>query len=233
MGSVTTFEGESRSKWAFVPVSIASEFGVIFPPMSNEKSPVLSVAPSNIEGPVAEKLKIKRHSPKARIPTRSSPSAAGYDLYRLDADVFNRSGDPGLMDNSARKGKLSQLRGELLSIPKFRLYLLLGHTDASPRGVALVGGIYHENFHPLLMDGSLAAKFGIDAGAGVIDPDYRGILFILLFNHGEKDFEGPFLGPHPRYLRLPVFIPVSEGDRVAQLIIERIYTLEISEVEVS
>ena len=83
------------------------------------------------------------------------------------------------------------------------------------------------------MDGSLAAKFGIDAGAGVIDPDYRGILFILLFNHGEKDFEGPFLGPHPRYLRLPGFIPVSEGDRVAQLIIERIYTLEISEVEVS
>jgi len=76
-------------------------------------------------------------------------------------------------------------------------------------------------------------KFGIDTGAGVIDTDYRGILHILLFNHGEKEFQGPFLGLYLGYLHLPVFLSVSEGDRIAQLIIERIYTPEISEVKVS
>ena len=66
-------------------------------------------------------LKIKRHSPKARVPTRGSALAAGYDLYRLDAGVFKRSGDPGLMVKSARKRKPSRPKGKLSSIPKFRL----------------------------------------------------------------------------------------------------------------
>ncbi|KAJ7122735.1 dUTPase-like protein [Mycena epipterygia] len=59
----------------------------------------------------------------------------------------------------------------------------------------------------------LASKFMIDTGAGVIDADYRGVVFVLLFNHSDKDFQ------------------VEEGDRVAQLIIERIYTPEVLEVE--
>ncbi len=59
----------------------------------------------------------------------------------------------------------------------------------------------------------LAAKNFIDTGAGVIDADYRGPVKVLLFNHGESDFE------------------VKEGDRIAQLVIERIYTPEVVEVE--
>lgn len=35
-----------------------------------------------------------------------------------------------------------------------------------------------------------AAKFMIDTGAGVIDADYRGIVFVLLFNLSDKDFQG-------------------------------------------
>ncbi len=50
----------------------------------------------------------------------------------------------------------------------------------------------------------LAAKFGIDTLAGVIDPDYRGELLIVLANHGSADFE------------------VKPGDRIAQFIIEKI-----------
>lgn len=46
----------------------------------------------------------------------------------------------------------------------------------------------------------------------MIDADYRGQVKILLFNHSDTDF------------------PVSEGDRVAQLVLERIYTPEIIEV---
>jgi dUTP diphosphatase len=38
--------------------------------------------------------------------------------------------------------------------------------------------------------GRLASKFMIDTGAGVIDADYRGVLFILLFNHSDVDFTG-------------------------------------------
>lgn len=30
----------------------------------------------------------------------------------------------------------------------------------------------------------------IDTGAGVVDADYRGILFVLLFNHADTDFTG-------------------------------------------
>ncbi|ODA81821.1 hypothetical protein RJ55_00326 [Drechmeria coniospora] len=59
----------------------------------------------------------------------------------------------------------------------------------------------------------LACKHFIDTGAGVIDADYRGQVKILLFNHAEADYE------------------VKEGDRIAQLILERIVTPEVVEVE--
>ncbi|KAH8830626.1 dUTPase-like protein [Flagelloscypha sp. PMI_526] len=59
----------------------------------------------------------------------------------------------------------------------------------------------------------LAAKFGIDTGAGVIDADYHGNIFALLFNHSDEPFE------------------VEEGDRVAQLVIEKIENPEIVEVQ--
>jgi hypothetical protein len=41
----------------------------------------------------------------------------------------------------------------------------------------------------------------IDTGAGVVDYDYRGPVGIVLFNHGETDFE------------------IKRGDRIAQLIL--------------
>ncbi|PSK60623.1 deoxyuridine 5'-triphosphate nucleotidohydrolase [Elsinoe australis] len=59
----------------------------------------------------------------------------------------------------------------------------------------------------------LAVKHGIDTGAGVIDADYRGPVKVLLFNLSETDFE------------------VQGGDRIAQLIVERIYTPEVVVVE--
>jgi dUTP pyrophosphatase len=37
----------------------------------------------------------------------------------------------------------------------------------------------------------------IDTGAGVIDADYRGTVFVLLFNHAETDFIGKFGGRRP------------------------------------
>ncbi|PLB45154.1 deoxyuridine 5'-triphosphate nucleotidohydrolase [Aspergillus steynii IBT 23096] len=59
----------------------------------------------------------------------------------------------------------------------------------------------------------LAAKHFIDTGAGVIDADYRGEVKVLLFNFSEVDFT------------------INEGDRIAQLVLERIYTPEVMVVE--
>ncbi|CAA3024773.1 deoxyuridine 5 -triphosphate nucleotidohydrolase [Olea europaea subsp. europaea] len=59
----------------------------------------------------------------------------------------------------------------------------------------------------------LAWKHSIDVGAGVIDADYRGPVGVILFNHSDVDFE------------------VKAGDRIAQLIIEKILTPEVTEVD--
>jgi dUTP pyrophosphatase len=59
----------------------------------------------------------------------------------------------------------------------------------------------------------LAWKHFIDVGAGVIDEDYRGNVGVILFNHADADFE------------------VKRGDRIAQLVLERISTPEVIEVE--
>ena len=58
----------------------------------------------------------------------------------------------------------------------------------------------------------LAAKYGIDVGAGVIDSDYRGEIMVLLFNHSV----------------LPV--EIKQGDKIAQLILEKIRLDEIQVV---
>lgn len=51
--------------------------------------------------------------------------------------------------------------------------------------------------------------------AGVIDQDYRGNVGVVMFNHSQTPFK------------------VNKGDRVAQLICERILYPEIEEVEVT
>ncbi|PSR73477.1 hypothetical protein PHLCEN_2v10769 [Hermanssonia centrifuga] len=121
-------------------------------------------------------LLIKKHSEKARLPTRGSPLSAGYDLYSAEQKVI-------------------PARGKALI-----------NTQIS---IAVPAGTYGR----VAPRSGLASKFMIDTGAGVIDADYRGIVYVLLFNLSDKDFQ------------------VEEGDRVAQLIIERIYTPDVMEVQ--
>jgi dUTP pyrophosphatase len=59
----------------------------------------------------------------------------------------------------------------------------------------------------------LAFKNGIQTGAGVVDSDYSGEVKVILFNHADVDFI------------------IKQGDRIAQLIFERIYTDDFVEVE--
>jgi len=59
----------------------------------------------------------------------------------------------------------------------------------------------------------LAFKQGIDVLAGVIDADYRGEVGVILVNHSDTPFG------------------VSVGDRIAQLVLERIDTPPVHEVD--
>ena len=58
----------------------------------------------------------------------------------------------------------------------------------------------------------LAVKFDIATRARVIDPNYQGVVHVLLFNLGDQDFQ------------------VNVGDRVAQLILKHVATLNVSKV---
>ncbi len=59
----------------------------------------------------------------------------------------------------------------------------------------------------------LAVKKFIDVGAGVVDADYRGPVGIVLFNFGSNDFH------------------VQPGDRIAQLILEKVCMADVMEVD--
>lgn len=59
----------------------------------------------------------------------------------------------------------------------------------------------------------LAAKNFIDVGAGVVDEDYRGNLGVVLFNHSDVKFA------------------IAKGDRIAQLICEKIFYPQLEEVK--
>lgn len=59
----------------------------------------------------------------------------------------------------------------------------------------------------------LAAKNFIDVGGGVLDNDFRGCVGVVLFNHHKEPFQ------------------VNKGDRIAQLIVEKICMPKLVEVE--
>ena len=60
---------------------------------------------------------------------------------------------------------------------------------------------------------SVAWKHHIDVGAGVIDSDYRGNIGVVLFNHSDVTYK------------------INKGDRIAQIILERIITPDVEEID--
>ena len=59
----------------------------------------------------------------------------------------------------------------------------------------------------------LATKSSVDVGAGVVDRDYTGDVKVLLINNGTEPFQ------------------VHKGDRIAQLIIEKIASVPITKTD--
>ncbi|XP_076922355.1 deoxyuridine 5'-triphosphate nucleotidohydrolase-like [Bidens hawaiensis] len=91
-------------------------------------------------------------------------------------------------------------------------------TKVPARGKALVAtdlsiAVPQGTYARIAPRSGLAWKHSIDVGAGVVDADYRGPVGVILFNHSDADFE------------------VKVGDRIAQLIVEKIITPEVVEVD--
>ena len=124
----------------------------------------------------ATPVAIERRSDTAKMPTRGSERAAGWDLYAsADATI-------------APKGRA------------------LVPTDIA---IAVPYGCYAR----IAPRSGLAVKHGIDVFAGVVDSDYRGTVGVVLFNAGDEPFQ------------------VAQGDRIAQLILEKIDTRPLVEVD--
>jgi dUTP pyrophosphatase len=77
-------------------------------------------------------------------------------------------------------------------------------------GISLI--IPSDHYGRIAPRSGLTLNYSLNVGAGVIDSDYRGNISVLLFNHGDKDFK------------------YNIGDRVSQLIIEKISHCEILNV---
>ena len=83
----------------------------------------------------------------------------------------------------------------------------------TPVGTALALAFGADDFYGRIAPRSSLAKRGIDVAAGVVDADYRGEVLVMLVNTTAEPFE------------------IAAGDRIAQLVLERIYTPEPVQVE--
>jgi len=91
-------------------------------------------------------------------------------------------------------------------------------TDLPSRGQGMVGtgiaiGLPHSTYTRIAPRCSLAVKHQLTTNPGIIDAYYRGEVRVLLANLGDQPYR------------------VEKGDRIAQLIIQKIDTREVQEVD--
>ncbi|KAK1288460.1 Deoxyuridine 5'-triphosphate nucleotidohydrolase [Acorus calamus] len=149
-------------------------------------------------------LKVKKLSDKAILPSRASPHSAGYDLSRY----FKHPSKPPPFKHNFKHPFCNDSIRCLSAI----------ETKVPARGKALVPtdlsiAIPENTYARIAPRSGLAWKHSIDVGASVVDADYRGPVGVILFNQSDVDFE------------------VKPGDRIAQLIIKRIMTPDVVEVD--
>lgn len=138
-------------------------------------------------------------------------------LAKLEVPVSNGTGHaPKLLIKKLSEHAITPSRGSALAAG---YDISSAYDDVVPaRGKALIKtdlsiAIPEGTYARLAPRSGLAWKHSIDVGAGVIDADYRGPVGVILFNFSDQDFT------------------VEAGDRVAQLILERIVTPEVLEVD--
>lgn len=126
-------------------------------------------------------IKIKKLRPSAKLPTKGSEAAAGWDFYA----------DLGIGEST------TLYAGE-------RKLISLG----------CIMAIEHGYYLQLKPRSGLANKFGIIVLGGVIDSDYRGEVFALLYNSGSAKME------------------IAHLDRIIQGVVLPVPDVEIEEVSI-
>lgn len=114
-----------------------------------------------------EKLRVKKLHNDAKIPTKGSSGAAGWDLYAYNVDnAFAHMGSTG-MSHVIKPGET-----------------VIVHTGISAQ-------CPHGCFLAVYARSGLGIKHGVVPSncVGIIDEDYRGEIMVALYNHSNKDFE--------------------------------------------
>ena len=131
-----------------------------------------------------ENIKIKLNHPNAVLPTRGSKYAVGYDLYSCEELIIGKN-NSALVDTGIILDIDLDIHNEFNSL----------YARIAPRS-------------------GISYKKKTTVGAGVIDPDYRGNIKILIFNHNNEEA-----------------LHIQKGDKIAQLIFEKVYTPKIFKIE--
>ncbi|XP_054095589.2 deoxyuridine 5'-triphosphate nucleotidohydrolase, mitochondrial isoform X1 [Callithrix jacchus] len=173
------------------------------------RSETPAVSPSKRARPAEEgvmQLRFARLSEHATAPTRGSARAAGYDLY----SAYDYTIPP--MEKALVKTDIQ------IALPSGCYGRVAPRSGLAAKHFIDVGGLLEVHSRPCLPVNHLWAAeqqrlLPVSSSAGVIDEDYRGNVGVVLFNFGKEKFE------------------VKKGDRIAQLICERIFYPEIEEVQ--
>lgn len=150
---------------------------------------------------------VKRLTETAVLPKRGSAQAAGYDLY-ADVDITV----PSCYCKTELTNQYADL-GNGLSLSTGRKEVINVGTGSCLVSTGIAVKISEGYYGRVASRSGLAVKSHLEVGAGVIDSDYRGEVKVLLRNLGSQPFE------------------VKKGDRIAQLILEKIITPDPLEVK--
>lgn len=144
-----------------------------------------------------------------------------------NAPFFRAMDDPGAYPGFDKLGpmklRFKRLRAD--ATPPVRAHRSVGYDLTTTEAFDLPPGGQHQvktglvivvplgHYGRVAPRSGLAARAGIDVLAGVIDPDYRGELTVLLINLSSTPTR------------------IEKGDRIAQLILEKISTPDVEEVD--
>lgn len=179
-------------------------------PIGSVLQPPPPIAPSIAAAAAAEQaLQVQLLSDKATAPSKGSTFAAGHDLYSA-RDI-----------TIPARGRAIVATDISIAVPAGTCtsFLASQHLACSPSHLPSHLFSHPTPTDPLPTDGrvaprsGLAAKHGIDTMAGVIDADYRGPVGVILANLSDDDFS------------------IKTGDRIAQLIVEKICMPEVVVVQ--
>ncbi|XP_027094271.1 deoxyuridine 5'-triphosphate nucleotidohydrolase [Coffea arabica] len=159
---------------------------------------------------MAEEMNLQNHSPEVKEPT---------------PEILKLGPENGLIQSATAPFFRVKKLSDKAVLPSRASSLSAGYDLSSAaeikvpaRGKALIPtdlsiAVPEATYARVAPRSGLTWKNSIDVGAGVIDADYRGPVGVILFNHSDVDFE------------------VKPGDRIAQLIIGKIVTPEVEEVD--